>query len=195
VSVPEPPRPPSPPQSPTATLGGTSDAPKRPWWQRGWAVASIGVLGLLVGAGIGASGKSSTKTVTNEGTTTTVQVAQTAPRTVTHIVVHNHTHTVTQAAPAEPSEPSSAEASEGGGHSYSGDGIKSLGTLTVSQPSTLHWHTSGASFTMTGATSGYDHTIAVSSKASSGESAVEPGTYREVEVIGDGEWSLTIDPG
>jgi hypothetical protein len=158
-------------------------------------VAGIAVLGLIVGAGIGAAGKSTTKTVTDEGPTTTVQAAQTPARTVTHVVVHNHTRTRTVTQAAEPAESPSGGASEGGGNSYSGDGTKSLGTLTITQPSTLHWHASEGFFAVEGATSGYDHTIAISSKASSGESSIEPGSYHEVSVLAQGEWSFTITPG
>ena len=173
-----------------------SVGPKRPWWQRGWGAAAIGLVGLVIGAGIGAAGKGSTKTVTAAGGITTVQAAQTPTHTVTvtHVVVH--THTQTQAAAAAASPPASSSAGgEGGGHSYSGDGTKNLGTLTISQPSTLHWHASEGFFGITGATSQYEHSIAISSKASSGESAVEPGTYHEVNVLASGEWSITISPG
>lgn len=74
MSVPAPPRAPAPPTSPTEALG--PPAPKgRSWWQHGWAVVAVAVLGALVGAGVGAAGNTSTKTVTAEGRTTTVQAA------------------------------------------------------------------------------------------------------------------------
>jgi uncharacterized membrane protein YgcG len=198
MSVPEPPRPPAAPAPPTQALTPPSPArPKRNWWQRGWGVVLAAVLGVVVGGAIGAAGNGSTKTVTTEGTARTVQSGQ-APThtvTVTHLVVRNHTRIVTAPASAPASESSGEGSSGGGGKSYSGDGIKSIGTVTVSQPSTLRWHASGGVFGVTGATSGYEHTIAIDSKASSGESAVEPGTYHEVGVTGAGEWSFTISPG
>lgn len=202
MSTPEPPRAPSPPEPPTASPSETPGAPKRSWWQRGWGIAVIAVVGAIIGAAIGASGNGSTKTVTTEAAPRTVQVAQ-APThtvTVTHVVVHTHTHTVTAPAPESPSEASSGSGSSGGGSSggggsYSGNGTKNLGTLTISEPSTLRWHATEGFFGVDGATSSYEHTIAISSKASSGESAIEPGTYHEVNVLAEGEWSFTITPG
>ncbi len=182
------------PQPPTQVMG-EPDGPNRPWWQRGWGVAAIGVVGLLVGAGIGASGKGTTKTVTNEAAAS--QQAKVPAETVTvnhtRTVVHLHTHTVTAA--SEPSEPSAESSSAGGGKTYSGNGSKSLGTVEVSQPSTIHWHAAGGLFGMDGCTDPCEHTIGISSQASSGESAVEPGTYKEVSVASSGEWSISISPG
>jgi hypothetical protein len=191
MSGPEPPRPPSPPAPPTTVLPVAGETAKRPWWQRGWGVAAIAVAGLIVGAGIGTAGKSTAKTVTDKGTTTTVQAAATPVRTITHVVVH--THTVTTQAPAETK--SSEESSSGSAGSYSGSGTKSLGTITILQPSTIHWRATGGVFGITGATANYEHSIALSSKAASGESAVEPGTYNNVQVLAFEEWSFTIDPG
>jgi hypothetical protein len=155
-------------------------------------------VGLLIGVGIGAAGKASTKTVTREGTTTTI-ASNVPARTVTvnHVVVHTHTKTVKEAAPAsEPSSESSAASSNaGGGKIYSGNGAKSLGTLVVSQPSTIHWHAAGGAFAMGGCTSPCEHSIALDSQATSGESAVEPGTYHEVQVEASGEWGIEITPG
>jgi hypothetical protein len=196
MSANDPYRPPAPPAPATEVLGAPTAGPTRPWWQRGWGVAAIGIVALIIGAGIGAAGKGSTKTVTAAASTTTIQAAQTPTRTVTvtRVVVHTHTQTQTAAA-AAPSEPSSGGSSQGGGHSYSGDGTKNLGTIIISQPSTLHWKAEGGVFGVTGATSGYEHSIGISSQASSGESAVEPGTYKEVNVIATGAWSITISPG
>jgi hypothetical protein len=198
-------RPPMPPSPPTEVLGGPPKGPRRPWWQHGWGAALVGVVGLILGAAIGASGgKGSTSTVTTEGAAKTVQVGQAPTHTVTitHVVVHNQTRPVTAPAPESSGGGSSGGGSSGGGssgggggQSYSGDGTKNLGTVTISQPSTLHWTAGGGFFGITGATSGYEHTIAISSQASSGESAVEPGTYKEVNVLGQGGWSITISPG
>jgi hypothetical protein len=195
MSVPEPPRSPGPP---TEILGATGQ-PTRKWWQQGWGVAAIAAMGLLVGAGagIGAAGGSTTKTVTSEGRTTTVEGAAPPARTVTvsHVVVHTHTVTQTQTAP--PSESSSAESSSSGSApgSYSGNGSKNLGAITVSQPSVIHWHATGGFFYVSGASTGSEpHYIALSSKASGGESVVAPGTYAEVTVAALGEWSFSISP-
>jgi len=110
--------------------------------------------------------------------------------TVTHVVVH--THTITQTQTAAPSEASPSSSNSAG--SYTGNGTKSLGTITVSQPSVLHWHATGGEFGIDGETVPNEHTIGVASTASSGESVVEPGTYHEVMVVAGGEWSFTITP-
>ncbi len=183
----------TPPTSPEPTTPLTTDPPRHPWWQRGWGVAAIGIVGLLVGAGIGASGSGSTKTVTTGTTVRAEAPAKTV--TVDHVVVHNHTKTIHEAAPSPEPESSAEAASSGGGKSYEGNGTKSLGRITVSQPSTIHWHSSGSFFGMTALSTGKDKDIAVSSQSSSGESAVEPGTYEEVSVIGEGDWGITISPG
>jgi hypothetical protein len=57
----------------------------------------------------------------------------------------------------------------------------------------LHW-TAPEGFSITGEATPDEHPIAVASKASSGESVVEPGTYHDVSVIAVGEWSFTITP-
>jgi hypothetical protein len=69
--------------------------------RRTWIIGvAAGVLGLLLGAGIGASGKSATKTVTVAGRVVTeAHVVRAPTRTVTRVVVH--THTVTTPAPTE----------------------------------------------------------------------------------------------
>jgi len=192
MSASGPPRPPTPSAPPTEVLGASEQPPTtRKWWQHGWGAAVIGAVGLLVGAGagIGAAGSSSTKTVTAEGRPTTVQAAPTPAHTVTQVVVH--THTVTQTRTVAPSEASSSSSSSAG--SYSGNGTKNIGTITVSQPSVLHW-TAPEGFSITGEATPDEHPIAVASKASSGESVVEPGTYHDVSVIAVGEWSFTITP-
>lgn len=116
--------------------------------------------------------------------------------TVTHVVVHTHTVTQTQtAAPTEQTAaPAESSGSTGGEGSYSGNGTKNLGSITVSQPSVIHWRATEGLFELEGFTSGYQHSIGIASKASSGESVIEPGTYHEVQVDALGEWSFTITP-
>jgi hypothetical protein len=189
MSVQEPPQPPTSPAPPTEVFGTAAPSPKRSWWQRGWGAVSIGVVGLLVGAGIGTAGKTSTRTVTAQGRTTTVQAVQAPARTVTHVVVH--TNTVAQTQTATPSESASPENSSAG--SYSGSGTKGLGTITVAQTSVIHWHASGGLFIINNAPEDA-HQIGLSSKASSGESVIEPGTYHQVQVDAIEEWGFTITP-
>src|SRR2546430_2221243 len=69
-----------------ATGGPTGPAQVR-WWQRGLAVIGIGVLGLLVGLGIGASGNQDAKTTTTTLARNQVQTVTTpgTGRTITKV--------------------------------------------------------------------------------------------------------------
>lgn len=58
MSAPESPRPPAPPGPPTEVLG-TPVPLKLAWWRRGWGVATVGVVCLIVGIGIGGAASSS----------------------------------------------------------------------------------------------------------------------------------------
>jgi hypothetical protein len=192
----EPPRPPSPPAPPTEALGAPVQPPTTgKWWQRAWGAAAIGTVGLLVGAGIGAAGSSTTKTVTAEGRTTTVQGTPPPARTVTvaHVVVHTHTVTQTQtAAPAEqaavPAE-SSGSGSSGEAQTFSGNGGKNLGTITVEKESTLEWTNDGSVFQLYTSES-----VPVNSQAHSGSSVLEPGSYKSFQVNAVGNWTIKIVP-
>lgn len=106
---------------------------------------------------------------------------------VTRVTVHSQT--VTQTQTATPAASSEADGAEG---FYAGNGTKSLGTVTVSEPSVIHWHASGGFFAILGETRPSEHSIAIASRAAGGESAVEPGTYHEVSVDAFGEWGFTI---
>jgi hypothetical protein len=93
--------------------------------RRRLALLGVGLLGLFVGVGIGASGKEQASTVTIAGGVTTVHAGtQTITRTVVHVHVHTHTatQTVTQTvtAPAAAS-PSSEGEDEVGSSSHAGD--------------------------------------------------------------------------
>jgi hypothetical protein len=84
---------------------------------------------------------------------------------------------------------------------FRGNGIQSLGKITVAVPSTLHWSCTECSiFSVTGS-SGTGAVIALDSqKHSSGVDAVEPGTYHSVDVQAyaeggaAGDWTITITP-
>lgn len=80
---------------------------------------------------------------------------------------------------------------------YSGQGTKNVGTITVSAPSTLQWVCDGCgAFSVTSNIDPNASTvIAVSSQASKGTTAVDPGTYNDVQVISDGSWAFRITPG
>jgi hypothetical protein len=93
-------------------------------------------------------------------------------------------------------------APESQAQTYKGNGVQSLGTITVSAPSTLRWSCPECSiFAVTG-TSGSGSAIVIDSQHhSSGESAVEPGTYHSVDVQAyaeggaAGDWTITIASG
>jgi hypothetical protein len=163
------------------------EPPKRPWWQHGWGATVIGVVGLLVGvgAGIGVSGSSTTRTVTAEGSTTTVEAASPPARTVTHVVVH--THTVTQTQAAAPTESSSGGPGEV--QSFSGNGGKNLGTITVEKESTLEWTNDGLLFQVY-----TSEGVPVNSQAHRGSSVLEAGTYKNFQVNAVGSWTIRIAP-
>jgi hypothetical protein len=154
------------------------------WFEDHWRSLVTAVAGLAVGAaaGVGVAtevpGLQSTKSSTVLRTRT-----ETAAGTVTNARTSTQTATAqggaTAAVPASP-----------GSVSYSGNGKKSLGTITVSSSSTLHWTNDGALIQI------YDDGdwIPVNSEAESGTTAVEPGTYKNVYVNATGDWSITIKP-
>jgi hypothetical protein len=61
-----------------------TDPSKRRWWQRRWGAVIIGVVGLIVGLGLGASNGTKAQTVT----------IQAAAQTVTHNISSVHAQTV-----------------------------------------------------------------------------------------------------
>ena len=169
------------------------------WWERGWlseALAALAALivGFVVGLLVGES--SSPKTVRNGAAAPAHTVTVKGPThttTVTHVVTH--THTVTSAAPSpSASGESGAEGSAGGsGRRFTGSGNGSVGTITVSRQSMLHWRSSGG-FSIKNSPED-ERSLGFNSGASSGEVPVEPGTYHKVTVTAPGEWSFTISPG
>jgi hypothetical protein len=73
---------------------------------------------------------------------------------------------------------------------FSGNGSKSLGTITVPYDAVLKWTNEGELFQV----NDEDFEIFVSSEAKSGDSAVDKGTYKDVDVNGDGDWTIRIEP-
>lgn len=75
---------------------------------------------------------------------------------------------------------------------FSGNGSKNIGTIRVTDDAVLEWkHKSsiGEGFFIV---SDEEAKINVNSSGRRGESALEPGTYRNVDVTADGDWSMTI---
>jgi hypothetical protein len=176
-----------------------ADSGRQSMSRRVWIANGVAALvGLALGAAIGAAGKPSTKTVTIAGAVTTVHAGSTPARTVTRVVVH--THTVTQE--AKEAAPTTQTSGAGGDPGpFSGNGSRSLGTITVPVASTLHWSCSSCEIFGVDGLSENGSSIAVDSEHhGSGETAVEPATYKEVKVIVDetesaGGWTIEITPG
>jgi hypothetical protein len=159
------------------------------------------VAGLLVGLAVAAGGtksKATTQTVIAGRTSTVVQT-----RTITRparVVVH----TVTQAAsgpggrsgspPAAGAAPVPAPAAgqNNGGRvakqQFAGDGPRNLGNITVASPATLRWTSSGKRFRLL-----FDGGAqAVDTASHAGQTFVPAGTYSQVSVQADGNWTIRI---
>ncbi len=79
--------------------------------------------------------------------------------------------------------------------SFSGNGTKSLGTINVPTASTIEWTCSGCSAFGVSNNPSDSGAIIIDSNAASGSSAVDAGTYHDVQVIPDGNWTIKIVPG
>jgi hypothetical protein len=104
------------------------------------------------------------------------------------------TRTVTETATVviRTSAAAAAAAPAGPAQSYAGNGTKTIGTITIRKASTIEWACSGcATFAFTSHVSG-TQAIVVSSTASSGTSAVDPGSYPDAQVISNGNWTIRI---
>lgn len=125
------------------------------------------------------------------GATTTTTVTRVQTVTVAGQPSHARTHR-TAPKPAAPTTPAASAPST----ETSGNGTKNLGTLNVRTASTIHWTCSGCStFAMAGLAGGDTSDIAINSSASSGTSAVAPGSYANVQLIATGNWTVKIVPG
>ncbi len=121
-----------------------------------------------------AAGCGETKTVTESQT---IVSAETETTTVARETV---TRDVTTTEPAP--EPKATD-------TFEGNGSQKLPPLEVKEPSTLKWTDDGGNFNL----STDDGSLDVSSEGESGESYVEPGTYK-IDVIANGNWTITIQP-
>jgi hypothetical protein len=158
----------------------------KPWWQRGWGVTTIGVAGLLVGAGVGIAAKAHTRTVTARYTTTTVRAAKAPVHTETHTVTRAVTNTVTRTT-LEPSHTVAPAPT-----TFSGSGRKNLGTITFPRMSAIRWHASGGHFSLRSVPEGAALTL--HETGTSGKREIRYGTYEHLEVLAAGQWSFTITP-
>jgi hypothetical protein len=71
--------------------------------------------------------------------------------------------------------------------SFSGDGGKSLGTLSFPRDSTLSWTNSGAIFQILSS-----EDVPVNSQAHRGTTVLESGTYKHFQVNAMGSWTISI---
>lgn len=175
-----------------------------PWYRRGWV---IGVVALLVGAGVGVAVGLTTKSTPKAKTVTapaqtivhtvagpTKTVAQV--RTVagpTRTVTATVTRTVQTAAPVPSAQPSGPTGGGGNGNTFNGNGSQNLGTITVPSDSTLYWQCdSCSSMDISSQTNSDGNSISVSSTATSGQGPVSAGTYDNVQVSADGAYTIAI---
>jgi hypothetical protein len=80
--------------------------------------------------------------------------------------------------------------SGGSGKSFSGNGGKSLGTITITEDSVLKWTNDDDIFQMWDDDFGFN----VNSQGHSGDTALSPGTYKNVTVNAIGNWTIQIVP-
>ena len=86
-----------------------------------------------------------------------------------------------------PSVDSSADRSGSGVQSFSGNGGKSLGTITVEEQSVLEWTNDGDIFQIFTADG-----VPVNSQANSGETVLAAGSHADFQVNAVGNWTITI---
>ena len=195
-------------QRPPGHGSGPSDTPppaaRGHWYRRGWVIA-LGAL--LVGVGIGGAVGSS-KTAPRAATVTapahTIINTVTRPtKTVVHVrkvpgpttTVSGPTTTVTQTVQTTTSAPTTTSGGGGGtgssgALSWSGNGIKKIGTINVPVDSVIKWTNDGGMFSI------YDdeNAVEVSSQAASGQSDLAAGTYHGFQVNAIGNWTIDIVP-
>jgi hypothetical protein len=174
------------------------------WIRAHWRLLTTGVVGLLVGAGIGASGK---KTTTTNTVTTTATVFHTRPRTAkagkTRIIVKTHTVTDrvtdTVTASATPTAAAAAPAPTGGGQHFSGTGTQNIGTVNVSQQSTLRWSCpscASSNFQIFNSANDGSPIPVNGLNQTGGQTVIDAGAYHDVTVNTEGQgWTITINPG
>ena len=76
---------------------------------------------------------------------------------------------------------------------FAGNGSKNVGTIKVTDDAVLAWKHSPKGEPILGfSANDDDYKITVSSQAKKGQTALEPGTYRNVNVTADEDWSMVI---
>lgn len=113
--------------------------------------------------------------------------AATTPDPIVRTVTVEHTRTIVKRARPQRKPQTAAPLS------YSGDGTKNIGTVTVPVDSVLRWKASGGLFAISNDVNDSDQ-ITVSSNGASGETIVVAGMYRKVDVLATDGWSFEIVP-
>jgi hypothetical protein len=153
------------------------------WFEDYWRYLVTAVAGLAVGAAAAVGVATEVPGLQSTESSTVLRI-----RTETATGTPTDAQTSTQTATAQGGAIATVPAS--GSVSYSGNGGKNLGTITVSSSSRLHWTNDGALIQI----NDDGHGIAVDSEAHSGTTAVEPETYKNVNVNASGDWTITIEP-
>lgn len=127
--------------------------------------------------------------------TTTHVSSTTQTRTVVHTVTDTRTTRITATVAAtDASSSTSTPTSASGVQKFSGNGTEQIGTVVITAPSEIEWACVGCSaFSLTSGLSGTT-AIAVGSQAGHGTSAIETGTYPQLQVISNGYWAIRIVP-
>ena len=76
---------------------------------------------------------------------------------------------------------------------FSGNGSKNIGTVKVTDDAVLKWTHSESRDRVFFTITDDDSKVSVSSDAKSGLKDLDPGTYKDVDVSGTGDWTITIE--
>lgn len=143
---------------------------------RTWVGVLVGLVVLIIV--IAAAAGSSSKT----GTGTTNSPALVTTPTTTH-------STASKPAPAPAAKP----------QTFTGTGTENLGTINVPVQSTLHWSCpscGSANFVISNNINDNNQLTVNDLNVTSGKTAVDAGTYSDVQVLTEGQaWTITISPG
>lgn len=115
------------------------------------------------------------------GSTRTITIDQVETHTQTITVPHTITRNVT--APAASTKP------ESNVQSFSGNGGKNLGAITVENESTLEWTNDGILFQIY-----TNENLPVNSTAHNGSTVLEAGKYTKFDINAVGNWTIKIVP-
>jgi hypothetical protein len=228
MSTPEPPEPLSPPAEASST-----PLPKLRLWQRRWSVVAIGIASLLLGIGIGGASSSNTskpaptpaqlaaraeartaqihreeaEKVATERSRVAGEKREAHERAVQAREAARKAHQeAAQKRREEQKEKAEAlHRREEENKTYTGEGQKSLGTITVPVSSTVSWECPGCATAQEGIGANFiienagsdENNIGVNSlKETHGVTPIAAGTYHTVVVNTQaGSWTVRITPG